>query len=219
MTDEHNSFDPDFTLGTPSIVCRWRLSGASLPMANRHLRALGKRVGPSGKPVSCDLIAWAKQHIEWTLKEGASRHPEGTLMVVIDEEGRAAMSVGPYEPLEDLRFASLLGRIDLSYREGEKTGVPPETIWAVVEGVLCWGLDEQESPSGAATLVEDLAKTLGIRVERRPGLLNLVRSRQVIPSEVFFVSDEHGIVLPDELSGEMGEKFASGYRRLLERSK
>ena len=32
-----------FELGTPALVCRWRLSGGMLPMANRHLRALAAR--------------------------------------------------------------------------------------------------------------------------------------------------------------------------------
>ena len=31
-----------FTLGTPALVCRWRLASGALPLENRHLRALGQ---------------------------------------------------------------------------------------------------------------------------------------------------------------------------------
>ena len=54
-----------------------------------------------------ELVAWAKQHIEWTLGDGAAANPDGVLMMIVDTEGRAAMSVGPYEELEDTRLAAL----------------------------------------------------------------------------------------------------------------
>ena len=48
----------DFSLGVPELVCRWRLSNRTLPLGNRHLRALGhRRVG--GKPLDRQLVAWA----------------------------------------------------------------------------------------------------------------------------------------------------------------
>ena len=34
----------EFTLGEPVLVCRWRLSDRRIPMAGRHIRALGERV-------------------------------------------------------------------------------------------------------------------------------------------------------------------------------
>ena len=74
-------------LGRPALVCRWRLASRALPLENRHLRALGRR-SVGGAPVSPQLIAWAKQHIEWTLSEGAARNPDGVLMVIVDEGGR-----------------------------------------------------------------------------------------------------------------------------------
>ena len=55
-----------FTLGSPALVCRWRLASRALPLENRHLRALGQRV-VNGGLVPTELVAWAKQHIEWTL--------------------------------------------------------------------------------------------------------------------------------------------------------
>ena len=88
----------EFKADAPSLVCRWRLSGGTLPLENRHLRALGKRA-VGGHTVSPHLIAWAKQHIEGTLKEGSLEHPDGVLMLVLDKTGKAAMAVGPYEAL------------------------------------------------------------------------------------------------------------------------
>ena len=34
----------NFKLGTPALVCRWRLASGRLPLENRHLRALSRRV-------------------------------------------------------------------------------------------------------------------------------------------------------------------------------
>ena len=56
----------EFKADAPSLVCRWRLSGGTLPLENRHFRALGKRI-VGGCAVSPHLIAWDKQHIERTL--------------------------------------------------------------------------------------------------------------------------------------------------------
>ena len=71
-----------FELDNPELVCRWRLAGGVLPLDNRHLRALSKRV-VAQKEVSPHLIAWAKQHIEGTLKEGSQEFPDGVLMICL----------------------------------------------------------------------------------------------------------------------------------------
>ena len=84
--------DGAFQLGKPELVCRWRLAGARLPLENRHLRALGRRHVNSGE-MDKALVAWAKQHIEWTLADGGALHPDGVLMLIVDESGRAAMTV------------------------------------------------------------------------------------------------------------------------------
>ena len=78
-----NKAEQDFTLGRPVLVCRWRLASGGLPMENRHLRALSKRV-VNGQAVSTQLVAWAKQHIEWTLRDGSALNPDGVL--VLDEQ-------------------------------------------------------------------------------------------------------------------------------------
>ena len=73
--------------------------------------------------------------------------------------------------------------------------------------------------SGAASLVGDLAKTLGMPVERDPRLLQRLADGSERPAEAFLVSDEHGIVPASDCSGELAEKFAGGWDRLLERSR
>lgn len=215
---ETKPYDSDFMLGEPALVCRWRLAGATLPLENRHLRALSRRhLGDA--PLDDKLVAWAKQHIEWTLASGAAEHPDGVLMLMVDERGRAAMTVGPYEPLTDRRLPALLARADLAEREADQTDVAPETIWSVVDGGLVWGLGEGCVPSGTASLVEDLARTLGISVERRAGLLDEVRSGGLAFDEAFVVSDEHGVALPEGLACPLGERFLEGYGTLLRKAR
>ena len=99
-----NSLGEGFELGEPVLVCRWRLAGGRLPLENRHLRAFAAR------GVTMPLVSWAKQHIEWTLGDGAAGEPDGVLMIVVDGQGRAAMSVGPYEPLTSADAATLATR-------------------------------------------------------------------------------------------------------------
>lgn len=207
-----------FELGRPALVCRWRLAGATLPLENRHLRALGsRRLGEAA--VSAQLVAWAKQHIEWTLTDGAARNPDGVLMTVIDEQGRAAMAVGPYEPLVRTSAASLAGRAERAAREGAETGVSPETLWAFSEDRLLWGARREEAPSGAASLVSDLARTLGIAVEVAPDLAERVRSGEAGLEEVLLASDEHGIVLARDAQGPRAQRFSAGYEKLLSRAR
>ena len=182
MTDEKNdgSQMDGFALGRPALVCRWRLAGRALPLENRHLRALGRRL-VAGGPVSKQLVAWAKQHIEWTLADGAARHPDGVLMLVLDEAGRAAMTVGPYEPLAVTTSSALAERAQLAAREAAETGVAPETLWVVRGDVLVAGCPIDQPLSGAASLVADLAKTTGVPVSREA---DLARRRAGFPPRV-----------------------------------
>ena len=209
MADER-----DFELGTPALVCRWRLAARTLPLENRHLRALSRRT-VGGAAVSTGLVAWAKQHIEWTLAEGAAACPDGVLMLVVDEAGRAAMTVGPYEPLASDVLFDLVARALAGSREARATGVAPESLWGVRAGGLAWGAEEGELPSGAATLVCDLARTLGIPVTRDPGLAAAAVAGDAGCDEVFLVSDEHGVVPARDCAGAVSERLASGYATLL----
>lgn len=209
-----NQTDAGFTLGRPQLVCRWRLSGGFLPLENRHLRALSARTLGEGRP-SKALLAWARQHIEWTLAGGSAAHPDGVLMLIVDEEGRAAMSVGPYEELADKRLVALCARADLSCREAGMTGVAPETLWVVKDGTLMQEAAPNQVPSGATSLISDLATTLGMKAVHVEGLLEGVQNRSLIFDEAFLVSDEFGVVPAKDFEGREGQNFARAYERLL----
>lgn len=212
MTDV-TSDEKNFELGQPVLVCRWRLANRTLPLENRHLRALSQR-RVNGAAVSTQLVAWAKQHIEWTLSEGAATAPDGTLMLVVDDRGQAAMSVGPYEALDATSTDALTQRALLASIEGEKTGVAPETLWAVLDGALICGLPEGPAPSGASSLVADLARTLGLCLSYDEALAKRVLSDHF--DEVFLVSDEHGVVPAADAGGPVAKRLADGYAKLLD---
>ena len=207
--------EKNFELGSPALVCRWRLANRALPLENRHLRALSQR-RVNGSPVSTQLVAWAKQHIEWTLAEGAAACPDGTLMLVVDEGGQAAMSVGPYEALAPTSPRELASRAWGALLEAEGTGVAPESLWAVRDGALVRDAAEQNAASGAATLVADLAATLGIPVTAEKDLVASVIAGASAYDELFLVSDEHGVVPATGAAGPLAQRFAEAYAKLLE---
>ena len=209
-----NKAEQDFTLGRPVLVCRWRLASGGLPMENRHLRALSKRV-VNGQAVSTQLVAWAKQHIEWTLRDGSALNPDGVLMIVLDEKGQAAMTVGPYEPIDSPTAATLADRAIESAREAEETGVAPETLWVARGDTLVCGMGAAEDASGSVTLVCDLANTVGITVTREQGIAQGLLDNTLVYDEAFLVSDEHGIVCASDAAGPRGAKLAEGYERLV----
>lgn len=203
-----------FTLGTPSLVCRWRLASGSLPMEGRHLRALGQR-RVNDAQITTELVAWAKQHIEWNLRDGSHDNPDGVLMLIVDECGRAAMTVGPYEPLKARGVTALATRARQSCAEAGETGVAPETLWLVCGDVLVWGIDPEAHPAGTDTLVSDLAATVGLTVVRRESLADAVLAGDVEYDEAFLVSDEHGVVPASDASSDRAERFRQGYEKLL----
>ncbi len=205
----------EFEVGEPVLVCRWRLYGAALPAANRHMKALGKRE-VAGKPLSKQLLAWAKQHIEWTLADGASEHPDGVLLIMVDGQGRAAMAAGEYEPLASTALPALLERAQTAAKEAAQTGVAPEAVWAARGGSLVCGVAAGDALSGASSLVRDLASTLGVSVERNATLAEDLAAGEAY-DEVFLVSDEHGVVCAEGAVGPMGEQFSRGWQTLLER--
>ena len=217
---------PGFTLGAPVLVCRWRLAGGTLPLENRHLRALGARE-LGGQRVPQPLVAWAKQHVEWTLREGSAAHPDGVLMLVVDERGQAAMTVGPYEPLADRRLRALCARACDAAAEAARTGVAPESLWLVRPEGLVWGARRAQVPSATDGLMADLAATIGFPVARDEGLCERLAAvaaggpGPLVPDaqEAFLVSDEHGFVPASDLSGPRSERFAADYARLLARSR
>lgn len=169
----------------------------------------------NGGFVSNELVAWAKQHIEWTLEDGAADYPDGVLMILIDENGQAAMSVGPFHELERRSLNHLIRRADDARRERDKTGVAPECLWAVKGDELIMDLPYEAHPSGASTLVNDIARTIGMPVRRGDDLFLSVANRQEKFDEVFLVSDEYGVVPASDMGGVRAHKYAGAYQRLL----
>ena len=204
-----------FELGDPALVCRWRLANRRLPLENRHMRALLART-VNGVRVTTELVAWAKQHIEWNLEQGAVEHPDATLMLIVDVQGRAAMTVGPYVRLGDETVLGLARRAERAGDEAAQTGVAPETLWVAQKGVLVRDDGEAWAPSGANSLVVQLTQVLGIEVRERTGLAEGVLTGAVLYDEAFLVSDEHGVVPASDAGGPFGERLASGYQKLLE---
>ncbi len=66
----------------------------------------------NGAPLTTNMLSWAKQHVEWSLAAGDYQDPNGVLMTVIDVNGDALMSVGPYEPLADRSRDALVARAE-----------------------------------------------------------------------------------------------------------
>ena len=114
-----------FTLDKPALVCRWRMSNKKVPMLNRHIRALSERL-VQGEPLTHNMLSWAKQHVEWSLAEGDYTARDGVLMLVIDINGNAAMTVGEYEPLADTSAKALRARSAEARSEADETGVAPQ---------------------------------------------------------------------------------------------
>lgn len=207
-----------FSLGRPALVCRWRIAAGTLPLANRHMRALRART-VSGSRVSVELVAWAKQNVEWSLAASSVEHPDGVLMLIVDEEGHAAMTVGPYEPLRAHPLRTLARRADNSAVEAQSTGVAPEVLVAIRDGALMFDMEPGQAFSGVATLVSDLAKTLGIPTSRVPGLAAAALAGEHFAGEAVLVSDEHGIVVASDYGGSMAERLAGSYQTLLDKAR
>lgn len=184
--------DEDFSLGEPALVCRWRLAGRHVPMLNRHMRALSQRHLQDGS-ISANMLSWVKQHIEWALAEDTTAVADGVLMLVIDEAGQAVMSTGAYVPLADATADVLMVRAANARVEADRTGIAPEVLCSMANGVLTVGISSEANPCAAVSLAEQLAQTRGVRVERDPAL-----SYRVVggldAGAVALLSDEHGAV-------------------------
>ena len=81
-------------------------------------------------------------------------------------------------------------------------------------GSLVYGAGVGSISSGAASLVLDLAATLGIPVERADSLAEDLEMGAAC-DEAFLVSDEHGVVPASDAKGPMGERFAQSWEALL----
>ena len=216
----YNTVDMNgFSLGEPALVCRWRLSAGTLPLENRHLRALSNRT-VNGKPVSAPLIAWVKQNVEWALKAGSVEYPDGVLMVLIDKQDYAAMTVGPYQQLDHITVGALANRARDAQNEALTTGVAPESLWVLKDSCLILGEPAQESPAGVTSLILHLTQTLGIPVEHRKNLIREVFSGAAnLSGGVMLTSDEHGVLVASDAWSRSAEKLAGAYTELLEKAR
>lgn len=201
--------EPEFHLGEPALVCRWRLAGRHVPLLNRHMRALSRRrVG--GEPLSTNLLGWVKQHIEWSLAEDPAAVADGVLMIVVDKDGQAAMTSGAYEPLTDASLDGLAHRARTAQLEAGELGVAPEAICAALGDGLVLGVSEDVALAGSLSLVEHLAQTRGIALRRDPALAYRALSGP-LDGAPFLVSDEHGVVAAADVSGSPEEDRAIGF--------
>lgn len=198
----------EFRLDQPALICRWRMAKRTVPLLNRHIRALSQRT-VNGAPLSHNMLSWAKQHVEWSLAEGDYTDPNGVLMLVIDTNGNAAMSVGPYEPLSETSAAALRSRAERAQEERGETGVAPEVLCAVRGGVLQVAASSDEHLCGAMTLVEQLVATCGH---------DIVRAGIDMQTDgaLALVSDEHGVVLAAECEGSADQDDVAFLRFLAE---
>ena len=154
-----------FNLDKPALICRWRMANKQVPMLNRHIRALSQRV-VNGEPLTHNMLSWAKQHVEWSLAEGSYPDRNGVLMLVIDVNGNAAMSVGAYEPLGSTSADALIERASQARVEAGETRIAPELLGVATASGVVLAATAREYLCGAATLVEQLAQTKGCGVER-----------------------------------------------------
>lgn len=200
-----------FTLDKPALICRWRMSNKKVPMLNRHIRALSERL-VQGEPLTHNMLSWAKQHVEWSLAEGDYTARDGVLMLVIDVNGNAAMTVGEYEPLTDTSAKALRARSAEARSEADETGVAPELLAAVNDGELAFVAPADECLCGTATLIEQLAQTKDMPVAR-------VDIPAQLKGALFLVSDEHGVVPATDVDVAEADAatvafFADGYEKL-----
>lgn len=201
-----------FQLDKPALVCRWRMANKRVPMLNRHIRALSQRM-VQGEPLTTNMLSWAKQHVEWSLEAGDFTAVNGVLMMVVDINGNAAMTVGEYEPLADTTVAGLRDRAQRAQDEAAQTGVAPELLASVMGDVLTLTVPEGQHLCGTATLVQQLAQARKLEVKHADDSAQL-------EGALFLISDEHGIVVAaDNDSAEPSETetvsfFAQGYEKL-----
>lgn len=202
-------------MGAAAFVCRWRLVDGTLPMKGRHLRALGARK-VHGTKISDQHIAWASQHIDWTLFEAAKGFPDAVLIVYVDEALQMGMGVSELKPLARRSANDLVRRAQASLEEARRTGVSAEDLWVVRDGVLIRSITTPSYESGTTSLVRDLAKTLGKPIQCSEYLVDEVAMRGFRPNDqVFLTSDEYGIVPASDRGGQTVDSFAKYYETLL----
>lgn len=206
-----------FRLGQPVLVCRWRLCASSVLLQGRHLKALRNRI-IAGKPCSPQLAAWVQQHIEWTLASGVHDTPDGVLMLVVDADNYAVMSVGAYEPLPTYDVETLCKRAYQAACEAEHTSIAPEALWVATEDSWLCATPSQAYLSGVSSLMYQLAETKGCSVIFDPQLIDQVSVGNFDAHQVLLASDEHGIVSAVSKPNYRVSEMMQAYTTLQERA-
>ena len=196
----------DLFAGQPVIETRWRMHAGALPLKNRLLRAF------EAYGVSNGLASWARQHIEWTLAEGSIEQPDGVLVIDVDNEGRAAMTLEAYESLPTCTAAELCERAAAQM----DSAVEAEVLWVLHDGALRGLAAPDSQPSGVNSLIIDLGKTLGLD----PAFVGHDGAKDVVAGlgagdACFLASDEHGVVVVSDFCGETASRFVGYYERIV----
>lgn len=225
----------DLPQADKALVLRWRLSNCTLIAAGRHLKTLKTRWFAPG------LESWCREHIEWTLLEGAADNPNGVLVILVDTAGRSAMLVDPFVELsQEARTLESLFAIahdalptlaqpdphavaaHLAPEDGAgmRVGdtIAPSVLWATTaDKVVCYATPGTQL-SGINALVADLVATKGYSLSYRdpqdPTVFSVDALREA--DEIVLVSDEFGMVGATGYEGPFGEFLDTSYNKLVE---
>ncbi|MDR2714661.1 MAG: hypothetical protein LBB42_03965 [Coriobacteriales bacterium] len=182
---------------TTPVNLRWRIVGGEIPLRERRIRSLD----PLGLPAP--LTAWVRSRLEWAVDNLLDKNSEGVLCLAIDPQKDVVVS------LEEARIAPELTVDNLIEQDDVVVGVEVKgrqlvgVVFCEQKGALF--ASTEELISAPATLVKDLAATLGFELTVAP----------LTPSEIeqadaaFLVSDEFGYVSIELADGKTAAKTAA----------
>jgi len=167
---------------TLSTIIRWRIVDGRIVLRERRIRSL------EPLNLSPPLTAWIRSRLEWAADNLLSDGSEGVLCLAINSDSDVVVS------LEDIRACPTLTMADFLELDGSVASVCHEDIH--LESVVFCELDgvlyasAHELTSAPATLVADLASTLGLPLVVAPMSREFVAGADA----AFLVSDEFGFV-------------------------
>ena len=164
---------------------RWKLAGGTLPLYERHLRSLVAFGYPS------PLCSWIRTRLEWSIENQTVDNPEGVVHIFVNDKDEVDVRIEAARDISELADDECTCWEVRGHAGGTQVLVP-----------LTEPLD------AAATLLRDLASTLGLEVvyADRAGEFEVVQER-------FRTSDEFGFIV-DEPSGPVSTKMAACFDKL-----
>jgi hypothetical protein len=178
-----------------AIRLRWRVADGKIPLLQRHYRSL------ASMGLAPPLLAWVRSRLEWACDNLIAGDADAVLCLDIDPARDVVVS------LDTLRPAPLLTLHDIVERQG--VGGAPELKAVLngegVDGALFFEADgalhaaASALTTASATLVADIAHTLGFGLTVAPASLERLRGADA----AFLASDEFGH-LPIVLNGGSG---------------